>query len=103
MPVNGPDLRMVVFGASILAVDTVSRFEPAMLGGSGFGGAVGMVSFTASVFFTLIVFRRSKGGAMNIAHNLLGATFDAVVAVASAVLASVTASALLPQAGCPSI
>lgn len=37
---------------------------------------------------------------MNVAHNFLGATFDAVVAVSSAVLASVTAAALLPQAGC---
>jgi hypothetical protein len=38
---------------------------------------------------------------MKIARNFVGAILNAVAVVASAVLASIAASALLPQAGCP--
>lgn len=75
-----------------------SQFEPAVLEISGFAGAVGTVSFVTSVFFMLITFRCSKGGAMK-ARNFVGATLSAIAAVASAMFASVTA-ALLTQIGC---
>jgi len=72
-----------------------------VLGASGLAAVVGLGAFLGSVAFTHISFRRSKGGAMNLAHNFVGATLNAVPVVVSAVLASIAASALLPQAGYP--
>ena len=78
-----------------------NRFEPAVLGASGSAAVVGVGAFLGSVAFTHISSRHSKGGAMKIARNFVGAILNAVAVVASAVLASIAASALLPQAGCP--
>jgi hypothetical protein len=93
-----PPLVNVSNGADRLCVFD-NRLEPAVLEISGLAGIVAVSAFLGSVAFTHISCGSSKGGAMKTALNFIDTTFKAFAVVASAVLANVTASALLPQAG----
>jgi hypothetical protein len=77
------------------------RFKPASLESSGFAGIVGTASFLAAAAFVVVKSRRSKGGAMKTSHSFVGVTCNALSSVACAVLAHISASALLAQTGYP--